>query len=52
MECKKVGRPKKSESEKSNIEIKLRVTKAQAKKIRNDSRAYPSIMSYIRSKLL
>ncbi len=48
----KVGRPKKSESEKSNVEIKLKVTKAQAKKIRSDAKKYPSIMSYIRSKLL
>ena len=36
----------------SNVEIKLKVTEAEAKKIRRDAKKYPSVMAYIRSKLL
>jgi len=38
--------------EPTNLEIKLRVTASEDKKIRKDAEAWPSIMAYLRSKLL
>jgi|14_taG_2_1085336.scaffolds.fasta_scaffold05875_3 hypothetical protein len=36
----------------SDVEIKLKVTEKEAEKIREDASPFPSIMAYLRSKLL
>ena len=52
MECKKRTGPAYRAGSPSNVEIKLRVTEAEAKKIREYAKGHESIMDYIRERIL